>query len=135
MALNIADLFEHATDAFGDRIAVACGDRHVTYRELEERVNRLAHHLAGIGVGPGDRVGLYARNSIEATETHVRRQVAGYKVPRSVWLVDVIGRAPSGKPDYGWARQYAADRPASLEHPDAAPPNLVPCTTGGHPAA
>ncbi len=69
MALNIADLFEHAADAFGDRIAVACGDSQVTYRELEERVNRLAHHLAGIGVGPGDHVGLYARNSIEATET------------------------------------------------------------------
>jgi acyl-CoA synthetase (AMP-forming)/AMP-acid ligase II len=72
---------------------------------------------------------------LAALEEHVRRQIAGYKVPRSVWLVDVIGRAPSGKPDYGWARQYAADRPASLEHPDAAPPNLVPSTTGGHPAA
>src|SRR5260221_13884430 len=69
MALNIADLFEHAADAFGDRIAVACGDRQVTYSELEQRVNRLAHHLAGIGGGPGDHAGLYARNSIEATET------------------------------------------------------------------
>ncbi len=69
MALNFADLFEHAVDAFGERIAVVCGDRQVTYRELEERTNRLAHHLAGIGVGPGDHVGLYARNSIEAAET------------------------------------------------------------------
>ena len=69
MALNFADLFEHAADAFGERAAVACGDRQVTYRELEERANRLAHHLAGIGVGPGDHVGLYARNSIEAIET------------------------------------------------------------------
>jgi len=69
MALNFGDLFEHAADAFGDRIAVACGDRQVTYGELDERVNRLAHHLAGIGVGPGDHVGLYARNSIEAIET------------------------------------------------------------------
>ena len=69
MALNFADLFEHAADAFGERAAVACGDRQVTYRELEERTNRLAHHLAGLGVGPGDHVGLYARNSIEAIET------------------------------------------------------------------
>jgi 3-oxocholest-4-en-26-oate---CoA ligase len=69
MALNFADLFEHAADAFGDRTAVACGDRQVTYTELEERTNRLAHHLAGLGVGPGDHVGLYARNSIEALET------------------------------------------------------------------
>ena len=69
MALNFADLFEHAADVFGERTAVACGDRQVTYRELEERANRLAHHLAAIGVQPGDHVGLYARNSIEAAET------------------------------------------------------------------
>jgi acyl-CoA synthetase (AMP-forming)/AMP-acid ligase II len=68
MALNFADLFEHAVDAFGERTAVICQDRQVTYRELEERVNRLAHHLAGLGVGPGDHVGLFARNSIEAIE-------------------------------------------------------------------
>ncbi len=37
MALNFADLFEHAADAFPERAAVACGDRQVTYRELEER--------------------------------------------------------------------------------------------------
>jgi 3-oxocholest-4-en-26-oate---CoA ligase len=69
MALNFADLFEHAADAFAERTAVACGDRQVTYSELEERTNRLAHHLAGTGVGPRDHVGLYARNSIEALET------------------------------------------------------------------
>jgi acyl-CoA synthetase (AMP-forming)/AMP-acid ligase II len=69
MALNFADLFEHAADAFADRTAVACGDRQVTYGELDERTSRLAHHLAGLGIGPGDHVGLYARNSIEALET------------------------------------------------------------------
>jgi 3-oxocholest-4-en-26-oate---CoA ligase len=68
MAANLADLFEHAADAFAERVAVACGDRQVTYRELDERSTRLAHHLAGAGVGPGDHVGLYARNSIEAAE-------------------------------------------------------------------
>jgi 3-oxocholest-4-en-26-oate---CoA ligase len=69
MALNIADLFEHAADAFPDRVAVVCGDRQVTFRELDQRTNQLAHHLAGLGVGPGDHVGMYARNSIEALET------------------------------------------------------------------
>jgi acyl-CoA synthetase (AMP-forming)/AMP-acid ligase II len=69
MALNFADLFEHAADAFGERIAVACGGRRVSYAELDERTSRLAHYLAGLGVGPGDHVGLYARNSVEALET------------------------------------------------------------------
>jgi 3-oxocholest-4-en-26-oate---CoA ligase len=76
MALNIADLFEHAADAFADRIAVACGDRQVTYRELDQRTSQLAHHLAGIGVGPGSHVGLYARNSVQAVET----LIASYKL-------------------------------------------------------
>ena len=66
MALNMADLFEHAVDAFSDRVALIYGDRQVTYRELDERANRLAHHLA---LRPGQHVGLYARNSIAAVET------------------------------------------------------------------
>jgi len=68
MALNIADLFEHAADAFPDRLAIACGEHELTFAQLEERANRLAHHLAAQGVGPGDHIGLYARNSIEAVE-------------------------------------------------------------------
>lgn len=68
MAFNVADLFEHAVDAVPERIAVHCGDRRVTYRELDERANRLAHHLAAHGVGRGDHVGVYSRNSIEAIE-------------------------------------------------------------------
>src|SRR5580692_5705892 len=69
MALNMADLFEHAADAFPERVALIYGDRQVTYRQLEDEANRLAHHLAARGVGPGDHVGLYARNSVEAVET------------------------------------------------------------------
>jgi acyl-CoA synthetase (AMP-forming)/AMP-acid ligase II len=69
MALNFADLFEHAADVFGDRVALVSAEQQVTYRELDERSSRLAHYLAGLGVGAGDHVGLYAHNSIEAAET------------------------------------------------------------------
>jgi acyl-CoA synthetase (AMP-forming)/AMP-acid ligase II len=69
MALNMADLFEHAVDTFPDRVALICGDRQLTYTELEDEANRLAHHLAAQGVGRGDHVGLYARNSVQTVET------------------------------------------------------------------
>src|SRR5579862_5102433 len=69
MALNMADLFEHAVDAFPGRVALIYGDRQVTYLSLEAEANRLAHHLAAQGVGRGDHVGLYARNSVETVET------------------------------------------------------------------
>jgi 3-oxocholest-4-en-26-oate---CoA ligase len=65
MALNIADLFEHAADAVPERLAIVCGDAEINYRELEARSNELAHHLAGRGVGKDDHVGIYGRNSIE----------------------------------------------------------------------
>ena len=69
MALNMADIFEHAADAFPDRVALIYGDLEVTYGELEDEANRLAHHLAAQGVGPGGHVGLYARNSVETVAT------------------------------------------------------------------
>ena len=49
MAWNIADLIEHVVDAVPDRVALIVGDEPRTYAELEERANRLAHHLAGAG--------------------------------------------------------------------------------------
>jgi 3-oxocholest-4-en-26-oate---CoA ligase len=69
MALNMADLFEHAVDAYPERIALISGDRVITYAGLEDEANRLAHHLARTGIGPGDHVGLYARNSVAAVTT------------------------------------------------------------------
>lgn len=71
MAASIADLFEHAVDAFAERVAVACGERTLTYAELEERANRLAHFLRNRGVGEGSHVGVYASNSIEALESMI----------------------------------------------------------------
>jgi 3-oxocholest-4-en-26-oate---CoA ligase len=65
MAVNIADLFEHAVDVVPERLAIACGDAEVSYSELEARSNQLAHSLAAAGVGTGDHVGIYGRNSIE----------------------------------------------------------------------
>ena len=65
MAHNIADLFEHAVDAAPENLAVKVGDRAVTYAELEADANRLAHYLQSQGVGAGDHVAIYAKNSIE----------------------------------------------------------------------
>ncbi|MDM1441644.1 AMP-binding protein, partial [Pseudomonas aeruginosa] len=65
VALNIADLAEHAIDAVPDRVAVICGDEQLTYAQLEDKANRLAHHLIDQGVQKDDKVGLYCRNRIE----------------------------------------------------------------------
>ena len=41
---------------------------------------------------------------------------AGYKTPRSVWVVERVGRSPSGKPDYRWARAYTEEHDPSWRH-------------------
>ncbi|MFH0518038.1 amino acid adenylation domain-containing protein [Streptomyces sp. M41] len=51
-------LFEQHADASGDLPAVIAGNSTLTYRELEQRANRLAHRLRREGVRPGDRVGV-----------------------------------------------------------------------------
>jgi 3-oxocholest-4-en-26-oate---CoA ligase len=65
VALNIADLAEHAIDAVPDRVALICGDEQLTYAELEEKANRLGHYLIDQGVKKDDKVGLYCRNRNE----------------------------------------------------------------------
>lgn len=42
---------------------------------------------------------------------HVRAELAGYKVPRSIWLVDQVQRLATAKADYKWAADYAAEHP------------------------
>src|SRR5687768_13492893 len=94
MGWNLADLFEQAVDAFGDREYIVAGDTRRTYAELEARANRLAHHLADAGVGPGDHVGIYAYNSVEWVET----LWAVFKL-RAVW-VNINYRYVEGELEY-----------------------------------
>ena len=71
MGFNLADLYESVADAIGDRTAVVVGDVRRTYRELDERANRLAHHLIDAGVKPGEHVGMYMMNAVEYVESLV----------------------------------------------------------------
>ncbi len=76
MEFNLADLFEAVADAVPEREAAVCGDRRVTYAELDERATRFANGLREAGVGPDDHVGLYLYNSIE----HLEAMLACYKL-------------------------------------------------------
>ena len=43
-------LIEQQAESAPDRVAVRCGDESLTYRELNQRANRLARHLRELGV-------------------------------------------------------------------------------------
>ncbi|WP_431951986.1 non-ribosomal peptide synthetase [Nocardia lijiangensis] len=51
-------LVEEAVEKFSDAPALIFGALTLTYRQVDERANRLAHHLRGLGVEVGTRVGL-----------------------------------------------------------------------------
>ena len=62
-----------------------------------------------------------------ALQEHVRGQIAGYKVPRSIWLTDTIRRTVSGKADYGWAREYAGATSRPWTHAGERPVKTALC--------
>ena len=65
-AVSIPVLFAAQVARAPEGVAISCGQRSWTYRELEEAANRLAHRLAGHGVGPGECVALLFSRSAEA---------------------------------------------------------------------
>ncbi|MCP4659111.1 MAG: amino acid adenylation domain-containing protein, partial [bacterium] len=65
---GIHELFEAQVTRTPDAVAVVFGDRCWSYRELETRANRLAHHLQSLGVGPDVTVGVALERSPEVVQ-------------------------------------------------------------------
>jgi amino acid adenylation domain-containing protein len=61
---TIDALFAEQAERRPNAIAVECDDARLTYAELDSFANWLAGQLAGMGVQPGDRVGLYVDRSL-----------------------------------------------------------------------
>ena len=47
--------------------------------------------------------------TLDELATHCRNDVAGYKVPRELVVVDAVVRSPVGKADYRWAKRTALE--------------------------
>ena len=66
---NVARLFEEQAVRRADSVAVIADDQNLTYRELNERANRLAHYLTFRGVQRDTPVGVCLRRSVEMIVT------------------------------------------------------------------
>ena len=65
-ALCVHELFEQQAAAKPEALALVFKHERLTYRELNERANQLAHHLRSLGMRPESLVGVYLERSVEA---------------------------------------------------------------------
>ena len=141
--LAIHHLFETAVDLGPGAVAVSHADGALTYRELDERANRLAHRLIGLGIGPEVRVAVCMERTPELIVALLAVLKGGggyvpvdpaYPAERIAWMLEDSGapvlltharlaeRLPTFagsviRVDADWA-EIAAAEPA--ERPDAA---------------
>ncbi|MFG1647776.1 amino acid adenylation domain-containing protein, partial [Amycolatopsis sp. NPDC049252] len=143
-----------------DSIAVSAGATALTYRELDERANRLAHRLIGLGVRQDDRVAVLLERSIDLVVAILATVKAGgvyvpvhedYPADRRQWVVDHAdvtvlladtamrgGGLPAGVPvlvvddDPATAEQPATD-PSVPIHPDQLAYVIHTSGSTGHP--
>ena len=64
----VPDLLRRHAAIRGNQIAFSDWRREIRYGELERRTARIAGHLAGLGIAPGDRVAIFLGNRVEAAE-------------------------------------------------------------------
>ncbi len=62
----VQDFLHHSACRFPDKVALVCVGNRLTYAQLENAANHLAHRLQNLGVARGDRVAIHLPNSVEA---------------------------------------------------------------------
>ncbi|MGA9994161.1 MAG: amino acid adenylation domain-containing protein, partial [Pyrinomonadaceae bacterium] len=62
---SLQQLFEEQVELAPDAVAIVFGSERLSYRELNERANQLAHHLRSIGVREEQPVGFMLDRSVE----------------------------------------------------------------------
>ena len=67
--LNLGKILSDTAARFPDRIGLSQGDRHLTWREIDQRVDAAASRLRAMGIGKGDAMLVQSRNSIMMFES------------------------------------------------------------------
>ena len=62
---HLPEYFEQTCDWRQQETAVICGSSQLTYQELDQRANRLAHFLISHGIGEGNPIGILLERSLD----------------------------------------------------------------------
>jgi fatty-acyl-CoA synthase len=83
---TLFELLCEQAERFAERVAVICGERRATYRDLADGAGRIAAALGARGIGRGDRVGILVNNRLEWLEACFAATALGaVAVPFSTW--------------------------------------------------
>ncbi|WP_168188733.1 non-ribosomal peptide synthetase [Thermoflavimicrobium daqui] len=93
----VHELFEKTVGRYPDQIAVVDGEDTYTYRELNEKADKIASILRQKQIGPGTIVGVYQKRSIELVVSVMGVLKAGasyvpldpsYPMERIAWMIE-----------------------------------------------
>ncbi len=80
--MNTSEFLMIASSIVPERTAMVCESKNRTFAQMQERVNRLANALQGLGVGQGDKIAVMALNSMEYVEIYyATAKLGGVFVP------------------------------------------------------
>ena len=119
---TIPERFERQAAATPDAVAVSFESERLTYRELNARANRLAHHLRCRGIGPETCVGILLERSLEMVVNILGvLKAGGYYLPldpaypreRLSFMLEDAGATLLLKGEPGWNLKSQCRKPAS----------------------
>jgi fatty-acyl-CoA synthase len=83
---TLFELLSEQAECFPDHVAVICGERVATYRNLADGAGRIGAALRTHAIGRGDRVGILVNNRLEWLEACFGATAVGaVAVPFSTW--------------------------------------------------
>ena len=159
-SVSIPGRFAEQVARTPDAVAVSAGAARLTYWELDERANQLAHRLIGLGVRQDDRVAVLMERSIDLVVAILATVKAGacyvpvhegYPADRRQWVVDHsaaavlladtamrAGGLPTGPPvvvvdDDPVTAEQPGNDPAVPIHPDQLAYVIHTSGSTGHP--
>ncbi len=78
--MNIGSLLPRHSACRPDHLAVVCGDYRLSFRQLGDRVNRVANALNSLGIKKGDKLALVLPNCIELLDAYLAAAQLGVVV-------------------------------------------------------
>src|ERR1700722_15142457 len=75
---QISQFVRRALQTGANKLASVCGDRQRTWLEFDDRIRRLAGAIHGLGVKPGERIGILSLNSDRYVERLFGLSLGGF---------------------------------------------------------